>query len=70
MALDFPALPSDGDQYEGYVWNDAIGVWELNSENARLVNTDNVPGRTIFVGSLDPDGVYDLEDGDVWIQTY
>lgn len=31
MALDFPAVPSDGDQYEGYVWNDAAGVWEIDN---------------------------------------
>ena len=33
---------------------------------AYLVNTDGDDGRTIYIGSIDPDGVYPLEIGDVW----
>ena len=33
-----------------------------------LVNTDGDPGSTIYVGSVDPDGVYTLAAGDVWIE--
>jgi hypothetical protein len=31
MSLDFPSAPDDGDQYEGYVWNDAVGVWQIDN---------------------------------------
>ena len=31
MSLDFPNAPDDGDQYEGYVWNDAVGVWQIDN---------------------------------------
>lgn len=35
---------------------------------ARLINTDGDPGRTIYVGVTDPEGDYDLEPGDVWVE--
>ena len=28
MALNFPNSPSDGDTYEGYVWNATVGAWQ------------------------------------------
>jgi hypothetical protein len=31
MSLDFPNTPSNGAQYEGYVWNNAIGVWQIDN---------------------------------------
>ena len=31
MALNFPGSPLDGDQYEGYVWNETAGVWEIDN---------------------------------------
>lgn len=34
-----------------------------------VVNTDGDPGGVIYVGSVDPDGVYTLQAGDVWIET-
>jgi hypothetical protein len=43
----------------------SIAQWD---DRARIVNTDANPGRTIYVGSVDPDGVYTLEIGDVWIE--
>ena len=33
-----------------------------------LINTDGEDGTTLFVGSVDPDGVYSLLPGDVWIE--
>lgn len=29
MALDFPDSPTDGDLYEGFVWDDTVGVWRV-----------------------------------------
>jgi hypothetical protein len=34
-----------------------------------LVNTDGDPGKTIYVGTIDPDNAYDLLPGDVWLDT-
>jgi hypothetical protein len=33
-----------------------------------VVNTDGDPGTAIYVGSIDPDGLYTLAVGDVWIE--
>ena len=35
---------------------------------ANIVNTDENPGKTIYVGTVDPDTLYTLEVGDVWIE--
>lgn len=35
---------------------------------ATIINTDGDPGKTIYVGAVDPDGVYTLAVGDVWIE--
>jgi hypothetical protein len=37
--------------------------------DATIVNTDGDPGRTIYVGSIDPNISYTLQDGDIWIET-
>ena len=28
-ALNFPANPNNGDTYEGYVWSDTVGAWQV-----------------------------------------
>lgn len=35
---------------------------------ATVVNTDGDPGKTFYVGAVDPDSIYTLAAGDVWIQ--
>jgi hypothetical protein len=40
-------------------------TWE---DRARIVNTDGDAGKTFYVGSVDPDGVYTLVAGDVWVE--
>lgn len=35
---------------------------------ATMVNTDGDPGKTIYVGSIDPDVAYTPAVGDVWIE--
>jgi len=37
-ALDFPASPSDGDTYEGYIFNAAKGVWQWQVLDPSLVS--------------------------------
>lgn len=46
--------------YDGSNW--------VNQDGIKLVNTDGDPGLTFYVGSVDPDGTYSLEAGDVWIE--
>lgn len=31
MALNFPASPADGDIYQNFEWDAAIGVWQVRS---------------------------------------
>jgi len=31
MALNFPTSPADGDIYEGFQWDESIGVWQVYS---------------------------------------
>jgi hypothetical protein len=45
--------------------SDYDATWE---DRARIVNTDGEDGKTFYVGSVDPDGVYTLVTGDVWIE--
>jgi hypothetical protein len=45
--------------------SDYDATWE---DRARIVNTDGEDGKTFYVGSVDPDGVFTLEVGDVWIE--
>jgi hypothetical protein len=33
-----------------------------------IINTDGDPGDKIYVGSVDPDTLYTLQTGDVWIE--
>lgn len=35
-----------------------------------VINTDGNPGRKIYVGTVDPDTLYTLELGDVWIEEF
>lgn len=42
--------------------------WVNQDTSIELVNTDDDPGKTFYVGSVDPDGEYALAAGDVWIQ--
>jgi len=37
-------------------------------DNVGTTNTDGDPGTKIYVGSIDPDGPYTLQAGDVWIE--
>jgi hypothetical protein len=67
-ALNFPANPTDGDIYEGYVWVDAIGAWQINDQTAKIINTDGEVGQKIYVGSVDPVSGYTLFAGDIWIE--
>ncbi len=32
MALNFPASPANGDTYENFVWDAAIGAWQFTTQ--------------------------------------
>jgi hypothetical protein len=34
-----------------------------------VINTDGDPGTKIYVGSVDPNTIYTLQTGDIWIET-
>ena len=54
--------PAEGDAlvYDGTNWVNGVG--------SSVANTDGDPGTTIYVGSVDPDTLYTLQAGDVWIE--
>ena len=57
--------------YPGKVYplqTDVTNLQALQGDYALLVNTDGDPGRTIYVGTVDPDGPYAPDDGDVWLE--
>lgn len=61
-ATSIESVATDLDTAEGDITN-------LENTKATIVNTDGDDGITIYVGSVDPDGTYTLEPGDIWIET-
>jgi len=59
-----------GNMYFYYVDNDSAQWIQVRSAapTASVVNTDGDPGKTIYVGTVDPDTLYTLVAGDVWIE--
>jgi hypothetical protein len=55
--------PEDGDVL---LYDD--GDWVSSRPPARVINTDDEPGYTIYIGSVDPSIDYTLESGDIWIE--
>jgi hypothetical protein len=43
-------------------------ITDLQTDKANIINTDGDPGKTIYVGSVDPDVDYTPAVGDVWIE--
>lgn len=67
-----PSTPYTGqliyetDTDKTFAWTGA--AWEIVGSSVKIVNTDSDPGETIYVGSVDPDGIYTLAAGDIWIE--
>lgn len=45
MALNFPADPVDGQQYENFIWVESIGAWQFSAPIA-LDNLSDVSAET------------------------
>ncbi len=57
----------------GEVDAEEIAIWTTDGLNGvtgtpNIINTDGNTGRTIYIGSVDPNDSYTLEDGDIWIE--
>ena len=68
----FPAIwnatADDIEQAEADIAAAEANITSLQSGKANIVNTDSDAGKTIYVGSIDPDVAYTPAVGDVWIQ--
>ena len=75
-------IPADGSDPRTFpaIWNATASDLEAVASDldtaetaiagkANIVNTDDDPGKTIYVGTVDPSSLYTLEAGDVWIET-
>lgn len=53
MALDFPDSPTNGDEYNGFIWDNTFGVWRLRGGTPGAPassNTPTVSGGYNYVG--------------------
>jgi len=68
----FPAIfngaADDIEQAEADIAAAETDIGNLQTGKANIINTDEDPGITIYVGSVDPDDEYTLVAGDVWIE--
>lgn len=68
MALNFPSNPTDGQLYDAYIWNATVGAWQSVHNQAYIVNTDDGGVNKLYVGTVDPETLYTLAAGDIWIE--
>lgn len=61
MALNFPINPTNGDQYEGFSWNESVGAWQRLSLLFQINELTDVNTPTPIEGDL----LY--YDGSQWI---
>ena len=68
----FPAIwnatADDIEQAEADIAAAEANITSLQNGKANIVNTNSNAGKTIYVGSIDPDVAYTPAIGDVWIQ--
>ena len=51
MSLDFPASPSNGDVYNGFIYDSTLGVWDVASSSGLFTVTNSGSGAYLFSGS-------------------
>lgn len=68
----FPAIwnatATDIEAAEADIATAESNITALQTGKANIVNTNSNAGKTIYVGSIDPDVAYTPVTGDVWIQ--
>lgn len=63
MAIDFPASPTPGQEYEGYYWDDTKGVWKSIATNRGSVITSSTTPTGATAGDL----WFNTVDGNLFI---
>ena len=60
MALNFPLSPVDGESYDNFVWNEAIGAWQFSTP----ISLDNLTDVEVTDPTTDDLLYY---DGAQWV---
>ena len=51
MSLDFPASPSDGDVFNGFIYNSTLGAWDVATSSGKFTVTASGSTAYVFNGS-------------------
>ena len=51
MSLDFPSSPSNGDVFNGFVYNSTLGVWDVATSSGKFTVTASGSTAYVFNGS-------------------
>ena len=66
MALNFPGSPTNGQQYQGFVYNSTVGAWQSNPASVAPFYTADTPPTNPTKG----DSWFNTNDGTMYIYTY
>lgn len=66
MALNFPGSPTNGQGYQGFVYNSAVGAWQSNPASVAPFYTADIPPTNPTKG----DSWFNTNDGTMYIYTY
>lgn len=66
MALNFPGSPTNGQQYQGFVYNSTVQAWQSNPASVAPFYTADTPPTNPTKG----DSWFNTNDGTMYIYTY
>jgi len=66
MALNFPGSPTNGQQYQGFVYNSSVQAWQSNPASVAPFYTADLPPTNPTVG----DSWFNTNDGTMYIYMY
>lgn len=73
MSLNFPNSPADGEKFNGFVWNEIMGVWEKQNNVSFYIGT--TPPNFPVTGDVwfnSTEGIaalyYDSETSQQWVE--
>lgn len=66
MALNFPGSPTNGQQYQGFVYNSSVQAWQSNPASVAPFYTADLPPTNPTKG----DSWFNTNDGTMYIYTY